>query len=212
MPPSSFAGAAPCSGESARDPSGAAAPRGPGERERRGEHRASRPASARPAAAQSTATAANFAPASAPRLAPTMITGNSRCPLLRLKRVGGKRPELGDHHHAEDADPDEERERRGDAVVRGSTRSRACSARRTRVTACSRRAPSSRRAHRAVRGDHEHQHQRDHRDTVRAHLGREIREDERLAQRLDDRGRRRAAGTRAGRTGTCCVPHRAACA
>ena len=67
-----------------------------------------------------TATEANSPPASAPRLAPTMITGNSRCPLFRLKRVGSKRPELGDHHRAEDADPDEERERRRDAEVRGS--------------------------------------------------------------------------------------------
>ena len=41
-------------------------------------------------------------------------------------------------------------------------------------------------AHRAVRGDQEHQHQRDHRDTVRADFCREIGEDERLAQRLDD--------------------------
>jgi hypothetical protein len=114
-----------------------------------------------------------------------MIRGNRRCPLLEVEGVGRERPELGGDHDAVDAHPHEEREpdaharpcdEREDQHVRGEEERHD-----TQQVGAVEPPP-----HDAVGRHEHHQDQRDDGDGVGAHLGGELRQKERLAQRLDD--------------------------
>ena len=96
-----------------------------------------------------------------------MITGKEPLAALEVERIGGKGPELRRDHHAEDADPHKEGERSRYAEVRGASETQHVHGEEKRHGLQQPR-PVQPAAHRAVRGDQEHQHQRDHRDTVRA--------------------------------------------
>ena len=89
MPPSSFGTGLPCSAAIAREPSGTAARSGVASSSVANSSSAATTISPTGVSAW-TASWAVFAPTSAPMFAPTMMTGKSRCPLLRLKLSAAK--------------------------------------------------------------------------------------------------------------------------
>ena len=146
--------------------------------------------SSRAGADVSTSCPARTDPTHAPRLLPTPISGNSRLPCSGGEQIGGKRPELRDHHHVEDADPQEvdDADAQPGADARAGTAA-GCAAKNS-VTHCTSCIAVDARGERAI-GRHEHQQQqRLPRRRIALHFGAALAEDEHLARRLQQVVRR----------------------